>query len=243
MSKDIQDVRAAIREGVLRQRLVSELKNWPLLHFSEHAEQIQREGFRKGEQNVAALDCTYKGPNTQRDYQHPGYAFAFNAVSWDEENACLDYQVAGPDSQRGFTGMYGDRAVLFLGDGIYTRHPEEFHQVICWGPDIDCQQAMYLENTGPQILDGEVVQDENGNAVDCWMLRDAQGIWLVTAEDHFTLEECVVKALCIFDQEKKISLKAKHHINALYSEILEQFGYTIILREKALDSACSLHFE
>jgi hypothetical protein len=166
-----------------------------LIHFSKFTAQIQREGFKYSESNHSLLDCTYDGMNLKK-HRGPGYTFTFNAAAWNVENDMLDFEIAGPMSERSLVGMYTESALLFSGDGLYTRHFDEFNQVICWGPEINASKALLLTQVGSQELDEEVVQDENCNDVDCWTLHAANGYELIKPSDCMTLAECVVKGIC-----------------------------------------------
>lgn len=230
MHKAILDVRKAIARGTLQQTDLGLLKGWPLLHFSEHASVIQQEGFIRGEPVLERLDCTYSGFAGERSQQSPGYTFAFNAAAWNVENDMFDYLIAGPQSMRNLTGMYAESALLFAGDGLYTRHYDEFNQVLSWGPVIDHRKALLLTNVGPQELEGEVVQDENGNDVDCWTLTDALGNALVSPGDHFTLVECVVKGVCHLNEQRLLSRQAIEEASSLYEDVLDSWGATLVHR-------------
>ena len=231
MQEPLSAVLKALRQGELNQDEIGFLKRWPLLHFSPNSHQIQQEGFRFGENNIHGLDCTYSHLQERKQHQQPSYAFAFNAAAWNVENDMLDFEIAGPTSMRNLTGMYAESALLFSGNGLYTRHFDEFNQVICWGPDIDTSTSLLLSNAGPQELDGEVVQDENGNAVDCWTLTSIDGKQLVSAEEYLTLTECVVKGICRLSRQKLLGAAAIKEVEALYPIELENLGLTLRAEE------------
>ncbi len=224
MRNELEVVRQAIHEGDLQQEFIDELKQWPLLHFSNYAHAIQVGGFKYGESIVTCLDYTYKNPVGQREHTHSGYAFAFNAVAWNVENDTLDYLVASPDTLRNLVGMYAQSALLFAGNGLYTRHFDEFNQVICWGPSINVKNSLLLTEVGSQVVDGRPIQDENGNDVICWTLVDVKGTPLVSAEDHLTLVECVVKGIEYLANKRLLCREAITEANALYEEELAQLG-------------------
>ena len=227
MHNAITLVRSAMERGELDQQVIALLKRWPLLHFSDHAEEIQQDGFRYGENNLHALDCTYSYLQERKQHNQPGYAFAFNAVGWSVENDVLDFEVAGPNSMRNLTGMYAESALLFSGNGLYTRHFDEFNQVICWGPDIDTGTSLLLTNAGHQEVDGEVVHDENGNAVECWTVKAGDGSTLISADEHLTLTECVVRGVCYLADKKLLSPTAIKEARGLYATELEALGLSL----------------
>lgn len=226
MNKTIADVKRSIEEGHLNQMYLEYLNAWPLIHFSNFAAHILREGFKFGESNHRLLDCTYDGMRPKKHAGH-GYAFAFNAAAWNVENEMLDFEVAGPLSERSLMGMHGESALLFAGDGLYTRHFDEFNQVICWGPDISTSKALLLTHVGPQDLGGEVVQDENGNDVDCWTLHAANGYELIKPSDYMTLSECVVKGICHLNDKRLLSSLAVSEAASLYEEELKDMGLSM----------------
>ncbi len=226
MNKEIIDLKNAIAAGDLDQVDLGYLSGWPLIHFSHSAAKIQREGFKYGESNHGLLDCTLESMLPKK-HRGPGYAFTFNAAAWNIENDMLDFEVAGPLSGRSLMGMHGESALLFAGDGLYTRHFDEFNQVICWGPDIAASKALLLTHVGPQELDGEVVQDENGNDADCWTLHAANGYELIKPSDYMTLAECVVKGICHLNDKRLLSSLAVSEAASLYEEELREMGLSM----------------
>lgn len=223
MEKPLQAVAKAIKDGDLEQELKGRLKNHPVIHFSDHAEKIMTEGFLFGESSTWKLDCTYEN-GTIKQHSGPGYNFAFNTVEWDVENDGLDYEVCGPNSQRGITGMYADSAVLFNVDGLYTHHYDEFHQVVFWGQDAKLNNAILLKNTGTFEIDGDEACDENGEPVHCWTAQTGSGEVFVLRDELMNLRECVIRSLIRLDQDKQLSAKAASAYKELYQDDIEEMG-------------------
>ena len=227
MRNELEVVRQAIHEGDLQQEFIAQLKQWPLLHFSDHAKAIQLGGFKYGESIVSCLDYTYSHPVGRREHIHSGYAFAFNAVAWNVENDTFDYLVASPETLRNLVGMYAQSAILFAGAGLYTRHYDEFNQVICWGPSINVNNSLLLTEVGSQVVDGYPIQDENGNDVVCWTLSDAKGTFIVSTDDHLTLVECVIKGIEYLANKRLICREAIAEAKSLYEEEISKLGIMI----------------
>jgi hypothetical protein len=223
MQKELQAVLDNISDGTLKQELECRLKKHPVIHFSDHAEKILAEGFLFGESNANRLDCTYE-KGSIKDHAGPGYNFAFNTVEWDVENDGLDYEVAGPNSERGLDGMYADSAVLFNVDGVYTRHYDEFHQVIFWGPDAKLDKAILLKNTGTIEIDDEEACDDNGNPIQCWTATTADGVVFVEREEMLNLRETVVRSLIWLDQDSQLSRPIAAEYKFLYEDEIQDMG-------------------
>ncbi|MBD8681717.1 MULTISPECIES: hypothetical protein [Pseudomonas] len=227
MSNHLKAVKDSISRGVLDQQLVGTLKRWPVIHFTEHAEAILKDGFTYGEEDPGNLDLTYDLGGKPKQHPGPGYNFAFNALHWDVENDMHEFLAAAPDSGRGLMGMYAPSAILFLADGLHTRHYDEFHQVIFWGSDADLGQALHLKQLGEQIQDGEVVCDVNGNPVDCWTILDGAGKPIIGPEDYLTLQDCVVTALHHYHGEGILSAKASRGLADVYEPELAELELVV----------------
>lgn len=221
MQDRIKDLVASINDGSLQQEICAKLKRHPVIHFSDHAETIMKEGFLLGESNLSRMDCTYENA-VPRSQSSPGYNFAFNAVEWDVENDCMDYEIAGPMSERNLMGMYSETAILLNVDGLYTRHYDEFKQVLFWGPSAKLADAILLKNTGTLEIDGEVACDDNGNPVDCWIAVSSKGEVIAEPEDLLSLRECVLKSLVFMDAAKTLSKQASSAYREAYANEIEE---------------------
>jgi hypothetical protein len=215
MSQPLQELRTLLRTGGLHQEFLENLKNHPVLHFSEHAERIAQEGFLIGEPVLAQLDFT---DNKQRkDGGKPGYNFAFSVLHWDVENDCFDYEVSAQAAELGLSGMLANRALLCRADGVYTRHYDEFKQAVFWGQDAELAQALILErcehNTGSP-------QEDQAR----WTARTKEGVFIVSEADHLSLRLCVVKSLQFLDNDKRLSRKASTRFLELYEEEVDQLN-------------------
>ena len=232
MTNHLQAVADAIKSGTLEQELKAKLKKHPVIHFSDHAEKILAEGFVFGETNVAGMDCTYD-QNGIKAHSGPGYNFAFNTVEWDVENDCMDYEIAGESSERNLMGMHAETALLFNVDGLYTRHYDEFHQVVFWGPDAKVDKAILLKNTGTLEIDGEEACDDNGNPFDCWTATTASGEVLVERDEMLNLRECVIRSLIHLDLDNQLSQRIAAEYKSLYEEEIQDMGLAKIVSKIA----------
>lgn len=109
-------------------------RNTWLIHFSDKAWNIAHEGFTRGaiDMNKMALTTWQSGWVKE----HPGYNFAFRAMSRDASQAVSD-------------GKYGRDAVLFQNSGFEAyHHGDEENQVMFYGPDVDPRYMIYLEGDG-----------------------------------------------------------------------------------------------
>ena len=138
------------------------VKNQWLVHFTDHADDISREGFTKGMWDLSKLGLTtYYTDNAK---EAGGYCFAVPA---DDTG-----------SLRGFD--FGKHAVLFRASGLMTYHSgDEFYQVIFWGKDardiIPIRHNDYSNwelpcgSSGRPVFQAEKIQD----AVD-WAIENFQ---------------------------------------------------------------------
>jgi hypothetical protein len=235
LSPHLKAVKDRISKRSLDQQLVGSLKRWPVLHFTDHAEAILREGFRFGEANPDRLDLTTELDGTPKPHPGPGYNFAFNALSWDIENDMHDFQVIAPESERGLN-MGGTSAILFLGDGLHTRHYDEFHQVIFCGAEADLTHALHIRNLGERVIESEVFDDE----IDCWEIFGANGDPIPHLKRHLTLAECVVTGLHYYHTKNLLGRKAMHEMVELYAGEMMGLGLEIKLPKPPDISAIEL---
>jgi hypothetical protein len=196
------------------QEVIEELKVWPLLHFSESAESILNDGFLNGADlkqiNLTPTEKKKEVANKE------GYHFAFNVLEYCYERDVPDYMV-GIDSS--LMGMFNEKAVLFLGSGVYTRHYDEFNQVIFKTPDVDINSFLLLENKGVALdEDNEPMCDENGNEFDYWIVKDRDGKE-IDLEENMTLEECVKHATHYLLSNFKASPKAYEEYSLMYDDM------------------------
>ena len=236
MSSHMKALLEAIKSRTLHQELKGKVKNHPVIHFSDNAEKIIAEGFLFGESGVHALDLTTDA-GTPKEHVGPGYNFGFNAIEWDVENDCFDYEVATEAVDRGLMGMISQTAVLLQVDGIYTRHYDEFHQVIFWGPDAKTDRSILLRNVGGVEIDGEIACDDNGNEVDCWTATTAEGVCITRAEDLLTLRECVLMSLIHLDKVRQLSRKQSSEYRELYEGEIEELALASQLPELSEQSS------
>lgn len=227
----LSEVVQAINNRVLEQDIIDTVKKWPMIHFSDHARSIMEEGFLFGESRVSKLDLTRNPSLVDNGDKAPGYNFAFNAVGWSIENDMLDYMIGSPESMRNLGGMYSDTAVLFVGNGIYTRHYDEFNQVILWGEDVSKKSMLIIENKGLQYIDEEPVYDENGNHVESWVISDQKGVSLNREEDYHRFEEAVFTGVVHLAEKGLIHSSAIREMEELYEGIIDDDYFSSLMDE------------
>lgn len=218
MSEHLKLVRQNIRQGHLAQSLIDSLKKHPLIHFSDDADKIMTQGFLFGEPSVYSLDYSNHVTRSARGKQQPGYNFAFNATGYDEMNGCNDYEVATPQCERFLDGMYAKKAVLFLANGLYTRHDDDFQQVIFWGPAADLKHAVLFECESAQGTD----QDED--ELDLWTAKAADGTPLVMAHDRLDLSNCVAKVLLHLESRGALTKRVREDFRWCYADEITQLS-------------------
>lgn len=197
------------------QQVISELKAWPLLHFSNNVDNIMEQGFLKGAQ-LKDINLTNSISEKGESIDKDGYHFAFNVLEYCYERDVPDFMV-GIDSN--LMGMYHESAVLFLGDGLYTRHYDEFNQVIFKNDNVNKTSFLLLENQDIAYdEEGEPMCDENGNEFDYWTIKDSNGKILL--EDKImTLEECVKEATHYLLSNFRASPKAYEEFSCMFDDI------------------------
>lgn len=100
-----------------------------LIHFSDYARDIVREGFTIGEDDISRLGLTR---HYNKGYESEGFNFAFFANSREVDNVARSKK-------------YGKHAVMFRGSGVHFYHyGDEENQIVFYGPDV--KQFILLEN-------------------------------------------------------------------------------------------------
>jgi hypothetical protein len=107
-----------------------------LVHFSDNAYDISREGFMFGMHDVSKLGLTTHYSNKSFEKSGGGYNFAFIAngryARWAAE-----------------TGKYGREAVMFQNSGVRAYHfSDEEEQIMFNGADVDPRMIILLRKTG-----------------------------------------------------------------------------------------------
>jgi hypothetical protein len=109
------------------------VKNEWCIHFTEYADDISKEGFTSGTEDISRLAFTGAG----QQKPSAGYDFAFLI---DDRN--VDFN------------NYGTKAVIFRTSGVLVRHyGDEQDQVIFWGPNV--KSFIPVENDGDWIVYGQ----------------------------------------------------------------------------------------
>lgn len=146
-------------------RLVSP-DEW-LVHFSDHAWEISREGFTKGAFDASKLSLTtWLGDWAKRG---GGYNFAFVLLSRYAKQAAM-------------TRKYGQDAVVFKAGGVQAYHyGDEEDQVVFWGRTVEPSSTIYLRRTGsnewcivPRRLERECVKSGTFDEVAEWIVTNYQ---------------------------------------------------------------------
>lgn len=126
------------------------VKNEWCIHFTEYADDISKEGFTSGTEDISRLAFTRAG----QQKPSAGYDFAFLI---DDRN--VDFN------------NYGSKAVIFRTSGVLVRHyGDEQDQVIFWGPNV--KSFIPVENDGDWIVYGQkgqvLFRGENPSDVAIW---------------------------------------------------------------------------
>ena len=126
------------------------VKNEWCIHFTEYADDISKEGFTSGTEDISRLAFTGAG----QQKPSAGYDFAFLI---DDRN--VDFN------------DYGTKAVIFRTSGVLVRHyGDEQDQVIFWGPNV--KSFIPVENDGDWIVYGQkgqvLFRGENPSDVAFW---------------------------------------------------------------------------
>ena len=134
------------------------VKNKWLVHFSDNAYNIAKEGFMYGTQELDRL--AYSGCGDIYNKYGKGYDFAYEAESATDVFQCLDRHFNTP--------KYGSEMVLFMASGVEVWHDgDEERQVIFYGPS--AKNIIYIRkdvaNGSEYYGDSEVWQvcDVNNN--------------------------------------------------------------------------------
>lgn len=117
-----------------------------LIHFSDNARSIARDGFTVGADDITTLGITR---HSNKGYESEGYNFAFLANSREVENTARSKK-------------YGKHAVMFRGSGVHFYHyGDNENQIVFYGPDV--KEFVLLENDGG---DFKVVGNQNHTSRD-----------------------------------------------------------------------------
>ena len=105
-----------------------------LIHFSDNASWIARQGFKRGIDDMTKLALTTHMSDQEKDLSDGGYNFAFDA-----DSRYADYAAR--------QGKYGSDAVMFRSAGVEAYHyGDEEDQIVFYGPAIDPGQIVLLHN-------------------------------------------------------------------------------------------------
>lgn len=126
------------------------VKNEWCIHFTEYADDISKEGFTSGTEDLDRLAFTGTGQRKPS----AGYDFAF--LIGDKN---VDYN------------NYGSKAVIFRTSGVLVRHyGDEQDQVVFWGPNV--KSFIPVENDGDWVVYGQngqtLFRGENPSDVAVW---------------------------------------------------------------------------
>ncbi len=180
------------------QQIISKLTNFPMLHFSSDADKIVNEGFKHGTQ-LENIDCSFDNLFEKIKNQE-GYIYAFNPLNtthFDDNLSFPDYEIS---LHTNLCSMFFDKAVLFLGNGLYTQHPDGFNQVITHNHDLSLDNAILLE----QIILKESISDEDGNDIDSIWIASFKNKKIVNEDKYCNIQECVGYSLKYLIQQNII---------------------------------------
>lgn len=120
-----------------------------LVHFSDHAEKIAKEGFLFGEAQPHKLALTWEPGLKPKSHPGPGFNFAFEALNPTGSGPRWDANLWPIGS------IVSDKAILFQASGLQTTHYDGFEQIIFIGADAQLHHAKILEffevEEGPAI--------------------------------------------------------------------------------------------
>ncbi len=111
-----------------------------LAHFTDHAEAIQRDGFRFGQPDIQKIALTWEnnlfsGPR-RKGSTEPGYNYAYSVKKIE-----LDRRV----------GWYGKDVLLFRSSGLLVHHDgDREEQVVFWGPSAKLRGSQVLRQQDSQ---------------------------------------------------------------------------------------------
>ena len=165
------------------------VKNQWLIHFTDSPDDIQREGFTKGVDDLSTLALTTHLSEASKS--SGGYNFAYNLSDYIRGKG----SPANPHAQ----WQYGESAVMFRASGIQTYHfGDDESQVIFWGPSAKDIVALSKGYFNAYNEEYEESSEEEGWIVDSCKLRDSP---VYGAED---LEDVVDWVVNNFEQYRKV---------------------------------------
>lgn len=181
------------------QEIISKLSNFPMLHFSQYADKIIKEGFKHGSQ-LDNIDYSFDNL-FEKIKEEEGYIYAFNPLNTihSEEGFCFpDYEIS---LHTNLCSMYFDKAVLFIGNGIYTKHQDGFNQIITHNHDLSFDNAILLE----EIQLEKPISDEDGNDICSVWIASFNNTQIVNQDKYCNIQECVGYCLKYLIQKKYYS--------------------------------------
>jgi hypothetical protein len=170
----------------VRNKKLLDRETW-LVHFSDRAHDIARNGFTIGMDQMDQLGLTTWFKDAAKKYG--GYNFAFLADSRDAIYAAYKHK-------------YGSDAVLFQNSGVHVHHwGDEEDQVIFWGRDVNPADIVLLSRDGDvwtvNSIDGrrDPFQGKYQECVD-WVMKNHRQYQSVIAgrrrQPERTVQESVV---------------------------------------------------
>ncbi len=181
------------------QQVISKLSNFPMIHFSDDAENILVEGFQFGS-SLDNIDYSFTDNPEHKIKEQKGYIYTFNPLNTltiEDSFSFFDYQIS---LNTNLIGMYNSKAILFLGNGLYTKHQDGFNQIISHSDDISLNNSILLS----EIQIEEPICDENGNDIDSIWIATFNNKIIVNENKYCKLEECVGHSLKYLIQQNII---------------------------------------
>jgi hypothetical protein len=155
-------------------------KQW-LVHLTDHASDIWKDGFTHGSEEMDKLGLTTYNNHSSKKYG--GYNFAYTPYDFDRYGDMGDHK---------HNFRYGDEAILFRSSGVRAMHyGDEEYQTMFWGEY--ASDIIWMEY-------GEIEHGDN-EGEDCWFIESRiTGERLIEKEEVSDLVDWVEKH---YDQYRK----------------------------------------
>lgn len=138
-------------------------RNTPLVHFSDHVEQIKAQGFRFGVPDINYIAVTREhspfdapgSPGQRISHGEPGYNYAYMA----DGSVDFDARV-----KQGWLAGYGAGVLLFHSSGLLVHHEgDREDQVVFWGPSANTRNGVVIQRDGDRWMSDRGNKDKSLN--------------------------------------------------------------------------------
>ena len=209
----LENLKKHLNSNKSTQKIISEHKKFPLIHFSENTKDILKEGFIYGT-NLDRIDYSFDDHDNgfSRIKEKEGYNYAFNTLNFDFYFNIMDYEYG----LEGGDGMYESEALIFLSDCLYTNHIDGFRQCVFAGKDADLSNAIYLK----EVLESknEEIQELLDDGEIIWTAKTKDNDDIVTENEILNLNECIGSCLSYLIKENIISTAYISDFNDAYGD-------------------------